>query len=164
MLSKLLKTPWYHNVKILLIGKFNRKLFLLYIFCHVGKSYIILKTLKIVLRWMIDVFLIYFVTIVPFPFCRIHITTNLNVLFDCAVCSQELSAEKSKVASVETRLSSQLSKREQEMIALQARMQASYQDHVAQTQTLNAKVSCHTKILVLLVHFVVLLSSWSSGC
>lgn len=50
------------------------------------------------------------------------------------------------------------------MIALQARMQASYQDHVAQTQTLNAKVSCHTKILVLLVHFVVLLSSWSSGC
>lgn len=42
---------------------------------------------------------------------------------------------------METRLSSQLSKREQEMIALQARMQASYQDHVAQTQTLNAKVS-----------------------
>ena len=44
------------------------------------------------------------------------------------------------MASVETRLSSQLSKREQEMIALQARMQASYQDHVAQTQKLNAKV------------------------
>ena len=41
---------------------------------------------------------------------------------------------------METRLSSQLSKREQEMIALQARMQASYQDHVAQTQKLNAKV------------------------
>lgn len=54
---------------------------------------------------------------------------------------QELSAEKAKVASVETRLSSQLSKREQEMVALQARMQASYQDHVAQTQRLNAKVS-----------------------
>uniref|UniRef100_H3DGU3 Ribosome binding protein 1a n=1 Tax=Tetraodon nigroviridis TaxID=99883 RepID=H3DGU3_TETNG len=54
--------------------------------------------------------------------------------------TKELSAEKSKVASVETRLSSQLSKREQEMIALQARMQASYQDHVAQTQTLNAKI------------------------
>lgn len=53
---------------------------------------------------------------------------------------QELSAEKSKVANVETKLSSQLSKREQEMIALQARMQASYQDHVAQTQRLNAKV------------------------
>lgn len=45
------------------------------------------------------------------------------------------------MTSVETRLSSQLSKREQEMIALQARMQASYQDHVAQTQGLNAKVS-----------------------
>lgn len=56
-------------------------------------------------------------------------------------CAQELSAEKSRVANVETKLSSQLSKREQEMIALQARMQASYQDHVAQTQTLNAKVS-----------------------
>lgn len=42
---------------------------------------------------------------------------------------------------METRLSSQLSKREQEMIALQARMQASYQDHVAQTQGLTAKVS-----------------------
>jgi len=54
--------------------------------------------------------------------------------------TKELSAEKSKVASVETRLSSQLSKREQEMIALQARMQASYQDHVAQTQRLNAKI------------------------
>lgn len=54
--------------------------------------------------------------------------------------TKELSAEKSKVTSVETRLSSQLSKREQEMIALQARMQASYQDHVAQTQRLNAKI------------------------
>ncbi|XP_045926867.1 ribosome-binding protein 1a isoform X4 [Micropterus dolomieu] len=54
--------------------------------------------------------------------------------------TKELSAEKSKVASVETRLSSQLSKREQEMIALQARMQASYQDHVAQIQGLNAKI------------------------
>ncbi|KAE8280467.1 Ribosome-binding protein 1 Ribosome receptor protein [Larimichthys crocea] len=54
--------------------------------------------------------------------------------------TKELSTEKSKVASVETRLSSQLSKREQEMIALQARMQASYQDHVAQTQGLNAKI------------------------
>ncbi|XP_056291623.1 ribosome-binding protein 1a isoform X2 [Pseudoliparis swirei] len=54
--------------------------------------------------------------------------------------TKELSAEKSKVASVETRLSSQLSKREQEMIALQARMQASYEDHVAQTQGSNAKI------------------------
>ncbi|KAM9804227.1 ribosome-binding protein 1a [Neosynchiropus ocellatus] len=54
--------------------------------------------------------------------------------------TKELNTEKSKVASVETRLSSQLSKREQEIIALQARMQASYQDHVSQTQSLNAKI------------------------
>ncbi|KAM3863035.1 ribosome-binding protein 1a [Diretmus argenteus] len=54
--------------------------------------------------------------------------------------SKELSAEKSKVSGVENRLSSQLNKREVEMIALQARMQASYQDHVAQTQRLSAKV------------------------
>lgn len=51
---------------------------------------------------------------------------------------------------METRLSSQLSKREQEMIALQARMQASYQDHVAQTQTLNAKVSSCKQLLHLI--------------
>ncbi|KAJ8013523.1 hypothetical protein DPEC_G00030660 [Dallia pectoralis] len=56
--------------------------------------------------------------------------------------TKELSAEKSKVAGVETRLSSQLSSREQEMNSLQARMQASYQDHLAQTQKLNAKAFC----------------------
>jgi len=44
------------------------------------------------------------------------------------------------VTSVETRLSSQLSKQEQEMNALRARMQASYQDQVAQAQRLNTKV------------------------
>ncbi|KAG7270872.1 hypothetical protein CRUP_012367 [Coryphaenoides rupestris] len=55
--------------------------------------------------------------------------------------TKELSAEKSKVASVETRLSSQLSKQEQEMNALRARMQASYQDQVAQAQRLNTKVA-----------------------
>lgn len=52
--------------------------------------------------------------------------------------------EKTKLTNVETRLSSQLSSREQEMKALQARMQASYQDHVAETQRLNAKVGPHT--------------------
>lgn len=36
------------------------------------------------------------------------------------------------------------------MIALQARMQASYQDHVAQTQTLNAKVSPCKQLLFLI--------------
>uniref|UniRef100_A0AAY4E739 Ribosome receptor lysine/proline rich domain-containing protein n=1 Tax=Denticeps clupeoides TaxID=299321 RepID=A0AAY4E739_9TELE len=54
--------------------------------------------------------------------------------------AKELSAEKSKVAQVETRLSSQLSAREQEMIALQARMQASYQDHMAETHKYKAKI------------------------
>lgn len=83
---------------------------------------------------------------------------NLTVL--CVY--QELTAEKSKVTSVETRLSSQLSKREQEMIALQARMQASYQDHVAQTQKLNAKVSCNflnvqLRFVHLSMHFLRLL-------
>lgn len=68
-------------------------------------------------------------------------------MYGCPLCCQELSAEKSKVASVETRLSSQLNKREQEIIALQARMQASYQDHVAQTQALNAKVCTWAQIL-----------------
>lgn len=48
---------------------------------------------------------------------------------------------------METRLNSQLSKREQEMIALQARMQASYQDHVAQSQRLNAKVCSYVQVL-----------------
>nr|XP_023652089.1 ribosome-binding protein 1 isoform X1 [Paramormyrops kingsleyae] len=54
--------------------------------------------------------------------------------------AKELSVEKTKLTNVETRLSSQLSSREQEMKALQARMQASYQDHVAETQRLNAKI------------------------
>lgn len=60
---------------------------------------------------------------------------------------------------METRLSSQLSKREQEMIALQARMQASYQDQVAQTQRLNAKVSSHAQVL--LSHCTVQISTLS---
>lgn len=71
-------------------------------------------------------------TLVRYIFLRLDLLISVH---------QELSSEKSKVTSVETRLSSQLSKREQEMMALQARMQASYQDHVAQTQRLNAKVT-----------------------
>uniref|UniRef100_W5NF98 Ribosome binding protein 1b n=1 Tax=Lepisosteus oculatus TaxID=7918 RepID=W5NF98_LEPOC len=54
--------------------------------------------------------------------------------------SKELHAEKSKTASVEARLKEQLSSRDQEIAALQARMQASYQDHVKETQQLNAKI------------------------
>lgn len=53
---------------------------------------------------------------------------------------QELSSEKSKTASVETRLSSELSTREQEIAALHARMKASYEEHTHQTQKLNSKV------------------------
>ncbi|XP_019908433.2 ribosome-binding protein 1b isoform X2 [Esox lucius] len=55
--------------------------------------------------------------------------------------SKELNTEKSKMASVETRLSSELSARAQEITALQARMQVSYQDHVAETQQLNLKIA-----------------------
>ncbi|TRY96127.1 hypothetical protein DNTS_015947, partial [Danionella cerebrum] len=54
--------------------------------------------------------------------------------------AKELSVEKSKLTSIETRLSSQLSKREQDLIALKARMQGSHQDHLAETQQLNAKI------------------------
>ncbi|XP_045069303.1 ribosome-binding protein 1 isoform X2 [Coregonus clupeaformis] len=55
--------------------------------------------------------------------------------------TKELSAEKSKMATVETRLSSELNAHTQEITALQARMQASYQDHVAKTQQLNLKIA-----------------------
>ncbi|XP_076141588.1 ribosome-binding protein 1a isoform X3 [Alosa pseudoharengus] len=54
--------------------------------------------------------------------------------------TKELSTEKSKVAQTEARLTAQLSAREQEMVALQARMQASYQDHVAETHKYKTKV------------------------
>lgn len=48
---------------------------------------------------------------------------------------------------METRLSSQLSKRQQEMNALQDRMKESYQDHVTTTQKLKAKVRSLTQLL-----------------
>lgn len=54
--------------------------------------------------------------------------------------TKELNTEKSKMASVETRLSSELSAREQEIAALHARMKASYDDHVLKTQQLNSKI------------------------
>ncbi|XP_048125425.1 ribosome-binding protein 1a isoform X3 [Alosa alosa] len=54
--------------------------------------------------------------------------------------TKELSTEKSKVAQTEARLTAQLSAREQEMVALQARMQASYQDHMAETHKYKTKV------------------------
>ncbi|MGH0137532.1 UNVERIFIED_CONTAM: hypothetical protein FKN15_029378 [Acipenser sinensis] len=55
--------------------------------------------------------------------------------------TKELTAEKTKVASVECKLKEQLASREQEVAALQARMQASYQDHVTETQKLQTKVA-----------------------
>ncbi|XP_059425661.1 ribosome-binding protein 1-like isoform X2 [Carassius carassius] len=54
--------------------------------------------------------------------------------------TKELSSAKSKMTSVETRMSSELSSRGQEIAALQARMQASYQEHVKETQQLNSKI------------------------
>lgn len=57
---------------------------------------------------------------------------------------QELSTEKSKMASVETKLSSELNAREQEIAALHARMKASYDEHTNQTQKLNSKVRVQT--------------------
>ncbi|XP_040468192.1 ribosome-binding protein 1-like [Falco naumanni] len=54
--------------------------------------------------------------------------------------SKELVAERAKVMAVEGKLKEQLLAREQEMAAVQARMQASYQDHVQKTQELQDKI------------------------
>lgn len=56
---------------------------------------------------------------------------------------QELSSAKSKMTSVETRMSSELSARGQEISALQALMQTSYQEHINEKQQLNSKVTNH---------------------
>ncbi|NXT88112.1 RRBP1 protein, partial [Anhinga rufa] len=54
--------------------------------------------------------------------------------------SKELVAERAKAAAVEGKLKEQLLTREQEIAAVQARMQASYQDHVSETQQLQGKI------------------------
>ncbi|XP_059399014.1 ribosome-binding protein 1-like [Carassius carassius] len=54
--------------------------------------------------------------------------------------TKELSSAKSKVTSVETHMSSELSTRAQEIAALQTRMQDSDQEHVKETQQLNSKI------------------------
>lgn len=64
------------------------------------------------------------------------------------MCLQELNTEKSKTASVETRLSSELSARQQEITALNARMKASYNEHTLQTQKLNSKVRLQRRIFI----------------
>ncbi|XP_054251184.1 ribosome-binding protein 1 [Indicator indicator] len=54
--------------------------------------------------------------------------------------SKELAAERAKAASVEGKLKEQLLTHEREITAVQARMQASYQDHVSETQQLQGKI------------------------
>ncbi|RXN00517.1 Ribosome-binding protein 1 [Acipenser ruthenus] len=54
--------------------------------------------------------------------------------------TKELAAEKTKVFSVESKLKEQLGAQEQEITAVKARMQASYQDHVTETQQLQTKI------------------------
>ncbi|XP_067845359.1 ribosome-binding protein 1-like isoform X2 [Heptranchias perlo] len=54
--------------------------------------------------------------------------------------SKELVAEKAKASAGEAKLKEQLSVREEELNAMQTRMQASYQDHVTETQQLQAKI------------------------
>ncbi|XP_071438061.1 ribosome-binding protein 1 isoform X2 [Pithys albifrons albifrons] len=54
--------------------------------------------------------------------------------------SKDLAAERVKAAAVEGKLKDQLLAREREIMAVQARMQASYQDHVSETQQLQGKI------------------------
>ncbi|NXL86856.1 RRBP1 protein, partial [Alectura lathami] len=54
--------------------------------------------------------------------------------------SKELTAERAKAAASESKLKEQLVTREREIAAVQARMQASYQDHVNETQQLQGKI------------------------
>ncbi|NWU94560.1 RRBP1 protein, partial [Upupa epops] len=54
--------------------------------------------------------------------------------------SKELAAERAKAAAVEGKLKEQLLNREREVAAVQARMQASYRDHISETQQLQGKI------------------------
>ncbi|XP_017940989.1 ribosome-binding protein 1 isoform X3 [Manacus vitellinus] len=54
--------------------------------------------------------------------------------------SKDLAAERAKAAAAEGKLKEQLLAREREIVAVQARMQASYQDHVSETQQLQVKI------------------------
>lgn len=56
---------------------------------------------------------------------------------------QELAAEKAKAAAGEAKVKKQLVAREQEITAVQARMQASYREHVKEVQQLQGKVGSH---------------------
>ncbi|NXL61322.1 RRBP1 protein, partial [Chordeiles acutipennis] len=54
--------------------------------------------------------------------------------------SKELATERAKAVAMEGKLKEQLLAREREIVAVQARMQASYQDHVSETQQLQGKI------------------------
>ncbi|NWU05110.1 RRBP1 protein, partial [Cephalopterus ornatus] len=54
--------------------------------------------------------------------------------------SKDLAAERAKAMAAEGKLKEQLLAREREIMAVQARMQASYQDHVSETQQLQVKI------------------------
>uniref|UniRef100_A0A8C5PCS6 Ribosome binding protein 1 n=1 Tax=Leptobrachium leishanense TaxID=445787 RepID=A0A8C5PCS6_9ANUR len=54
--------------------------------------------------------------------------------------NKELATEKSKVTGVESKLKGQIVSKEQEIVALQARMQATYQEHMKETQQLQGKI------------------------
>ncbi|KAM9316786.1 ribosome-binding protein 1 [Gastrophryne carolinensis] len=54
--------------------------------------------------------------------------------------NKELATEKAKTSSIESKFKDQIRSRDQEMNALQARMQASYQDHVTEVQQLQGKI------------------------
>ncbi|XP_051775602.1 ribosome-binding protein 1-like isoform X1 [Erpetoichthys calabaricus] len=54
--------------------------------------------------------------------------------------TKELNVERSKVAAAEAKMKEQLTAKEQEIKAMQDRMQASYQDHVNETQQLQTKI------------------------
>ncbi|NXI94559.1 RRBP1 protein, partial [Psophia crepitans] len=54
--------------------------------------------------------------------------------------NKELAAERAKAVAMEGKLKEQLVAREREIAAVQARMQASYQDHVSETQQLQGKI------------------------
>lgn len=52
-----------------------------------------------------------------------------------------MAAEKAKAAAGEAKVKKQLVAKDQEMTAVQARMQASYRDHMKEVQELQGKVS-----------------------
>lgn len=57
-----------------------------------------------------------------------------------SLLSQELASEKAKAAAGEAKVKKQLVAREQEITAVQARMEASYQEHMKEVQQLQGKV------------------------